>query len=333
MSRISRRLFVSAPVAAAALAVAGRGVFAQDATPAAQVDGLPATVTDVTGAEVTVTDVSRIIPLSGDIAEIVWELGLGKNIVAVDLSAVYPAELQKLPQIGFERALSGEGILSQNPTVVIGKEQAGPPEALDQVRTAGVPVVIISEPQTMEAPTVKIREVSAAVGLPVEGEELATRVQEEIDTAKAYAATATSQPKVMLLYLRGEGTQLIGGAGTVSEAMITAANAIDAGAASGIMGFGPVTAEAIAAAQPDFIIVPEMGIESIGGVEGVMAIPGVAETPAAKNNQIIPVDDLLLLSMSPRTGHALAQLAAAIHPEIADANPFPEAAASPEAGA
>ncbi len=286
---------------------------------------LPVTVTDALGNSVTVTDVSRIVPLSGDIAEIIWTLGLGANIVGVDVSAVYPPELLRLPKIGFERQLSAEGILSLNPTVVVGKEQAGPASALDQVRAAGVPVVIVAEPQTIEAPVVKIRAVAEALGIAAAGEELASRVQAEIDAARDLAAQATSRPRVLFLYVRGGGTQLLAGAGTVANAMIEAAGAIDAGADTGLQGFVPVTAEAIVAAQPDVIITPSSGVESIGGIEGVLAIPGVAQTPAAEQGRILIYDDLLFLGMTPRTGQMLLELVKALHPELAEATP----AASP----
>ncbi|HKG26544.1 MAG TPA: ABC transporter substrate-binding protein, partial [Thermomicrobiales bacterium] len=313
----------------ATFAFTSRSTFAQEAAPAtpeAVTPQLPVTVTDVKGNQVTVSDVSRIVPLSGDIAEIVWTLGLGANIVGVDLSAVYPAELTQLPQIGFERQLSAEGILSLNPTLVIGKEQAGPPAVLDQVRAAGVPVVIVAEPQTIEAPTAKIRSVAAALGVPEQGEALAAKTQAEIDDALALAATATSKPTVMFLYVRSGGVQLIGGSGSVADAMIDAAGGVDAGVAAGIQGFMPVTAEAVVAAQPDYIIVPQSGLDSIGGMDALLQIPGLAETPAAKNGHILAIDDLLLLSMTPRTGQALHDLILAIHPELATATPVASSA-------
>ena len=126
-----------------------KGDVSPEASPAPEPQ-LPATVTSFDGQTVTVEDVARIVPLSGDIAEILWTLGLGDKLVGVDVSAVYPPEVMgPLPKIGFERQLSAEGILSLEPTLVIGKEQAGPPEVLDQIRSAGVPVVIVAEPQTL----------------------------------------------------------------------------------------------------------------------------------------------------------------------------------------
>jgi len=167
---VSRRALLS--LAAVPVAARVAGVSAQDATP---IDGtpaaipspspvLPATVTDIDGNSVEVTDVSRIVPLSGDVAEIVWTLGLAANVVGVDVSAVYPAgQWDALPKIGFERQLSAEGILALTPTVIVGKEQAGPAPVLEQLRGAGVPVVIIPEPQTIEAPVSKIRDVADAL--------------------------------------------------------------------------------------------------------------------------------------------------------------------------
>jgi iron complex transport system substrate-binding protein len=295
------------------------------ATPAV-LPQLPVTVTDVKGNEITVTDISRIVPLSGDIAEIVYELGLAEQVVGVDVSAVYPEGVwDGLPTIGFERQLSAEGILSLNPTVVIGKEQAGPITVLDQIRAAGVPVVIVPEPQTIEAPALKIASVAAALGVPEAGASLVATTQASIDAAIARGATSTSKPTVMFLYVRGGGTQLIGGKGSVADAMIEAAGGIDAGTAAGITYFMPVTAEAIVAAQPEVIMLPKSGVDSIGGMDAVMQIPGVAETPAAANGKILVFDDLLLLGMTPRTGDFLQELVTILHPEL------PAPAATPAA--
>ena len=323
-SHVWARLSLPVLLLSAVLAVspAAAAQPAGEATPVAPAPQLPATVTDVNGDDVTVTDVDRIVPLSGDVAEIVWRLGLGGSIVGVDVSAVYPPEVMgPLPKVGFERQLSAEGVLSLDPTVVIGKEQAGPPEVLEQIRSAGVPVVIVPEPQTIEAPAEKIRAVAAALGLVEAGEELANEVQSEIDAARTLATQAETQPRVLFIYVRAGGTQLIGGAGSVADAMIEAAGGLDAGVEAGIQGFQPVTAEAIVAAQPDVIIAPSSGVESIGGLEAFLAIPGIAETPAAENDRILVYDDLRFLGMTPRTGEMLMELTLALHPEVEGATP------------
>lgn len=307
---------IAMPVAG--MGLRGAAAQASDATPVPVTPQLPVTVKDVNGKDVTVTDVSRIVPLSGDIAEITYDLGLAANVAGVDVSAVYPAgQWDALPKIGFERNLAAEGILSLNPTVVIGKQTAGPAAVLDQIRAAGVPVVIVDEPSTIEAPAAKIREVAAALGVSAAGEQLAQTTQAAIDAAVARAKNATSHPTVMFLYVRAQTPPLIGGKGSVADAMIEAAGGVDAGTAAGVTDFMPVTAEAMVAAQPEIILLPQSGVDSIGGMDAVMQIPGVAQTPAAQNGKVIAVDDLLLLAMTPRTGQVLEQLVDLLHPELA----------------
>lgn len=329
-SPVSRRTLLALPgLPVAARLVGVSPAAAQEASPAASpIAGtpaalpapspvLPATVTDIDGNAVEITDVGRIVPLSGDIAEIVWTLGLAANVVGVDVSAVYPAgQWDALPKIGFERQLSAEGILSLGPTVVIGKEQAGPPPVIEQLRGAGVPVVILPEPQTIEAPVSKIRDVADALGLTAEGEALAAQVQAQIDAATAYAATAESRPIVLFLYVREGGVQLIGGQGSVADAVIGAAGGQDAGILAGVRGFAPVSAEAVAASGAEVIVVPRSGVDSIGGVEALLDIPGVAQTPAGAAGAFLVYDDLKLLGMTPRTGEMILELAVGIHPEL-----------------
>jgi iron complex transport system substrate-binding protein len=334
VTRFSRRVALTAPVAAAlgyAVSRPALAALAQDASPAASPSVpaavLPVTVTDATGAEVTITDISRIIPLSGDIAEIIYALGLYPNIVGVDVSAVYPEALLALPKVGYERVLNAEGILSLEPTVVIGKEAAGPPEVLDQVRSAGVPLVIISSPETIEAPNAKIEAVASALGLQNDGaaQALDVQVHDEIQAAIDLAAQATTKPSALILLIQEGGVQLVAGGGTVANAMLTAVGATDAGEAAGIMGYQPITAEALVAAAPEIIVTQALGAQAVGGVDGILALPGVAETPAGQNGRIYIYDDELLLGMTPRTGQQLMTMIADFHPELASATPSAEA--------
>lgn len=326
VTRFSRRMALTAPVAAALGYAASRPVFAalaQDASPMASPVAavLPVTVTDANGNEVTVTDVSRIVPLSGDIAEIVWDLGLGANIVAVDVSATFPPPLLALPKVGYERVLNAEGILAMEPTVVIGKQAAGPPEVLEQIAGAGVPLVIVASSETIEAPMEKIAAVSTALGVVDAGQVLAAHVAEEIKAAQELAAQAPTKPSALVMLIQEGGVQLVGGGGTVASAMLEAAGATDAAAAAGIMGYQPITPEALVAAAPEIIVTMAMGAEAVGGLEGVAALPGVAETPAGQNGRIYLYDDEMLVGMTPRTGQQLMAMIADFHPELAGADP------------
>ncbi|MGH8776784.1 MAG: heme/hemin ABC transporter substrate-binding protein [Jiangellaceae bacterium] len=262
-------------------------------------------------------EAERIVPLNGDIAEIVYALGLGDEVVGTDVSATYPAEVEEKPRIGYQRQLAAEGILALQPTVVIGTEEAGPPEVIEQLRAAGPEVTILPVDPAVEAVPDKIRAVAEALGVEEAGEELAAQTESSIADAVALAGEAASKPRVAFLYVRGPQTLMIGGAGSRADAMIAAAGGIDAGTETGVQGFKPLTPEALAAAQPDVLLLLSAGLESIGGTAGLAQLPGVAQTDAGKQGRVLAYDDLLLLGGGPRTGDALTELVKGLHPELA----------------
>jgi len=278
---------------------------------------LPARVTDGQGKQVTVRDVGRIVSLNGDITETIVTLGLAKNLAGVDLSATYPEKLVTgMQKIGYQRTLAAEGILSLRPSLVIGTPTAGPASTIEQLRSAGVPVLIIPEYKDLDAGARKLRAVGRALGVPKRGEKLARQVETQIALAKREVARAATKPKVAFLYVRGTQVQQIGGVGSGADAMIEAAGGVDVGTTIGIQGFRQLTAESLVAAQPDVLLLLSAGLQSVGGVDGLLRLPGVAQTPAGRNRRVIAHDDLMLLGLGPRTGKALRLLIRGLHPAV-----------------
>jgi len=313
-----RARLLAATVALLALAAAGGASARTDApAPVEAAPVLPTRVQDVNGKTVVIRNVSRIVPLNGDIAETIFTLGLTSRVVGVDTSALYPKKtVEGLPKIGYQRTLSAEGILSLRPTVVIGSTEAGPPQVLEQIRAAGVTVLVIPEIVTLNAGPRKLRLLGRALGVPKRGERLAKQVEGQIATARREAASTTARPRVAFLYVRGAPVQMIGGKNTRADTMIAAAGGRDAGSEIGIEGYRPITAESLVSAAPDVILVPTLGLQSVGGIEGLLRIPGVAQTPAGKNRRVLDYDDALLLGLGPRTGSALRRLVRGLHPEL-----------------
>jgi iron complex transport system substrate-binding protein len=124
---------------------------------------------------------------------------------------------------------------------------------------------------------------------------------------------------VLFIYARGGGTLMVGGTGTPAAAMIRLAAGENA--VSAFDGFKPLTAEAVTTAAPDVILVPSRGLATLGGVDGLVAQPGIALTPAGKARRVVAMDDLLLLGFGPRLGSAVRELAILLHPELAQASP------------
>ncbi len=258
---------------------------------------------------------TRIISLFGDITEILYALGVEDFVVGVDVSSVFPEAAEELPDVGFAGALNAEGILALSPTIVIGGGivPPGPPGVLEQLDQAGVEVLILPDLVGLDAPGIKIRLIGDAIGIPRRAEALALQVEHDIELAKPKldptAETAeTTELKVLFVYLRRGGIQLVSGAGREAETIITASGGVDAGAAAGIDGWQPLSPEALLSIDPDVYLVMQLGFDAVGGLDGLLDIPGMGETKAGKHGRVIVMEDILLLGFGPRMAETIVQL-------------------------
>lgn len=265
------------------------------------------------GVESTIDDTSRIVSLNGDITEIISALGLGDQLVAVDVTTTYPPETDALPRVGFGQQLAPEGVLAFEPTVVIGDTQIAPSEAIEQIRSAGVPVVILDVQTTLDGVETKIEQIAEVLGVPDSGASLAADVNNQIASAVEAAGAVDTPPRVAYLYVRGPQQVFLFGKGMVTNALIEGAGAIDAAAETGVFGAVPLTPEALVAAAPDIIVAPSAGVDALGGVDAITQLPGVSETPAGANGAFLVYDDGFFLNFGPRTGEALEQLIADLY--------------------
>jgi len=302
-------------------AAAGPRTLAEDPDPVQPLPAptsqqLPATVTSFDGVEVTVTDTSRILPvdLYGTFGEIVFSLGLGDRVVGRDVATGFE-EAAHLPVVsGSSHALNVESILALNPTVVLTDTSIGPAEVFDQLRAAGVPVVFLDPDRSLATIDDHVRQVAAALGVPEQGEALVERT--EADLAAVRASAPTGDPlTVAFLYLRGTaGVYMLGGPGSGADALVEAVGARDAGTELGLTSsFTPVTSEGMINAAPDVLLVMSAGLASVGGVEGLLAMPGIGQTPAAATRRVVDAPDTRLLSFGPSTARTVAALAEALY--------------------
>ncbi|MFP4324148.1 MAG: hemin ABC transporter substrate-binding protein [Anaerolineales bacterium] len=282
-------------------------------------EGTPITVTDARGQPVTIDSLERIVSASGDVTEIIYELGFYDNLVGVDSSSTYPATaLEDYPRVGFARALSAEPIAAVDPTVVFCTQICDPPAVFEQLESLGIPVVIIpdSESGGLELPFQKIEMVAQALGVPERGQALAERVAREIDWAQTAVSNVSAAPQVFHFYVRGRGLQLAVGTGTPAHAMITNAGGLNAAADVGVTGYEPLSPEIILSAFPDWLLLTEGNLEASGGLDTIIESQGLQATPAVQNDQIIVMDTEFLLAMATRTGQALLTIADQLHPDM-----------------
>lgn len=285
------------------------GVFAQEATEEAIV-----TVTDANGEEVVIEDSSRIITIGGSVTEIVFALGAGDNVIARDDSSLYPPEVNALESVGYVRTLSAEPVLSLDPTLIITNTDAGPPEAVEQLQAAGVTLLIVPSEDSIEGITSDVTTIATALSLVEEGEALNAQIEADYADAQALLETTTDTPRVMFIYARGAGAVSVAGTNTSAATMIEMAGGENA--VTEFEGYLPITAESVVAAAPDVILMMSRGLESIGGVDGLVEQPGIAQTPAGENRRVVVMDDLYLLGFSTRTGTAVLDLAYLMHEEL-----------------
>lgn len=253
----------------------------------------------------------RIVSVGGAATEIVYALEAGDKLVGTDTSSVFPEAATRLPQVGYQRTLSAEGVLSLKPTLVILSPEAGPPTAIEQLENAGVKILRVNNESTPEGAKTKIRRIAEALNRKEKGEELVRRLESEMAEAERLVAEKQTRPRVVFIYSRGAGSAHVGGTGTPADAMIKMAGGENA--VTEFSEYKPLTPEALAAARPDVILVPARSLDSFGGVEALLNLPGVAQTPAGKNRKIVAIDDMLLLGFTPRLGQGVKELCEKIH--------------------
>lgn len=249
----------------------------------------------------------RLVTVGGPVTETVFALGRGDAVVGTDTSSVYPvAETARLPKVGYQRTIAAEGVLALRPTRVLAAEEAGPPSALAQLRDAGIPVEVLPSTPTLAGARAKIRRIAELLGVPARGEKLVAQLDADVAAAAKLPTRPGPPLRVLFIYARGGGTMQVAGAGTQAAEMIRLAGADNA--AGALTGYRPLSAEALLGALPDVILMPERGAASIGGAEGIGALPGLSTLPRERRPRVVTLDDLMLMGFGPRTGLAVRAL-------------------------
>ncbi|MHA7867670.1 MAG: heme/hemin ABC transporter substrate-binding protein [Salipiger thiooxidans] len=252
------------------------------------------------------------LAIGGSVTEIVYALGQQHRLIARDTTSTFPPEAQALPDVGYMRALSPEGVLSVSPDLILSEEGAGPPETLEVLEEAAIPFITVPGGFDAESVAAKIRAVGDALEVPGEAEDLARQVTGQIEAAKARAQEHGGAPKRVLFVLSAQGGRLMGaGDDTGAAAIIAMAGGVNA--LEGVTGYKPLSDEAAAAAAPDVILMMDRGGDHGASADELFALPALAVTPAAESRSLVQMDGLKLLGFGPRTGEAVSELAAALY--------------------
>jgi len=284
--------------------------------PTAMPAAFPLTITDSAGRQVSIAkEPKKLVLLSPSVTEIVFALGQGNKIAAVDQFSDFPAEAKSLPKIGGSSGkFNFEQIVALNPDLVLGAGTTAP-DNLKKLEELKLTVVIIgSRKTTIEGALKEIALTGQVIGAPAQAQQVTDAMQKKLDALKAKAATAKTKPKVFWeLDATDVNKPFTVGPGNFVNDIIALAGGENI-FSKATTEFPQVSAEQVVAANPDVIILSDFAYGIT--VESVKARKGWDVIAAVKNNKIFPIDDNLVSRPGPRVVDGLEAALKLIHPEL-----------------
>jgi iron complex transport system substrate-binding protein len=255
----------------------------------------------------------RIITAGSALTETVCALGDCDKIIASDRTSLYPAHIQQLPSIGYRGGINAEGIISLKPTLIIAEKDYVEDAVLEQLGASGIKLLIIEHKPEIGDTKKFIMQIAAALKREAEGKKLIAKIDSDLAEANALLKKTTSHPKVICIYNRGTATVSMAGKNTFGNILsyVGATSAV-----ADIEGYKPLNTESLIAANPDYLLMVSTGLESIGGIDGMLRVPGVAQTTAGMKRQIVAIESLKLTNFGPRVGEAIKEIVVLLHPEL-----------------
>jgi len=257
----------------------------------------------------------HVVALGGDVTETIYLLGAQQDLVGVDSTSQWPDAARKLPDVGYVRQLNAEGILALGPQLIIATHDAGPPAVIEQLRSGGVRMALLPQSRTPTDVGAKVRTIGQLLEREAQAEGLASRIDQEYATLATSVAVMPHHPRVLFLITAGGGSPMAAGRDTAADQAIALAGGRNA--VADYSGYKPVSAEAMVMQAPQVIMLMRERAETMGGIDAVLKLPGVAQTPAGKARQVIFVDGQALLGFGPRS----AEQAQALQKMLATALP------------
>lgn len=253
----------------------------------------------------TQIEAQRIVTGGSSSTEIVCALGLCDQIVGTDRTSLYPEQVRSLPSIGYRTDISTEGIISMNPDVIILEKEYIKDIVIEQLDKAGLQLVQIDNQHNFENTKDKIMTIAKALEVEDRGKALVQKLDTQLNSLETRVQNGGTQPTILCVYNRGRGNMMVAGNDT-GFGLIKLAGLKNA--LPEIQGYKPLNVEYLISTNPDYILFFESGIESLGGMKGVLEIPGVAQTTAGKKGQIIALDGGYLTNWGPRVIEAATEL-------------------------
>lgn len=261
--------------------------------------------------ESTFRDPSRIASVGGSVTEIVYALGEEDKLVARDSTSLYPEEATSLPDVGYMRQLSPEGVLSVNPSGLLVLEGSGPKETIDVLRKASVPLITVPETYDHAGILEKIRVVGHALGIEEKAAGLSAKVDADLAAAEKLTSGIPDKKRVLFILSMQGGKVLAAGSETAASGIIELAGGVNA--VEGFSGYKQLSDEAVILARPDVVLMMNRGGGHEFSDDELFGHPAIAPTPAGQARRVVRMDGNYLLGFGPRTASAIRDLAIALY--------------------
>ena len=261
---------------------------------------------------------NRVVGVSKQINEFMYEIGAQDNLVARDLTSIYPPAIRSLPSVGYHRALSAEGIISMKPTLFLTDGNVGPDAVLDQLRKVGIPMLVIKPGESLDSAQMLMTQLGKQFHREKAADSVIAKWRSGMDSVWQDTAqwTGKPHPRVLIMHFGqiGNSYLAVGGEGAATQMLrwAGAANAIDS-----TRTMTRLTPELIAQLAPDIIIATDVGFDRVGSADKFAALPGVNLTPAGRNKRIYRINEQELLYFGPRTPATVRELVTMVHPPAA----------------
>ncbi|SEL08021.1 heme/hemin ABC transporter substrate-binding protein [Pacificibacter marinus] len=240
-----------------------------------------------------------IVSIGGPVTEIIFALGQGDRVVARDTTSVFPPEVNELPDVGYMRQLSSEGVLSVGPDLIVTRDTAGPPETLEQLRAASIPVVEVHDAYSKTAVLDAVDVIGTALGVQEAAQALHAQISAEFETLEQSVSQQKRAPRVLFVLSNQDGRLNVAGRGTGADGIITLAGAENVMGAA-FEGYKIINNEALITAAPDVVLMMEGRADHAGKKDDILGLPALAFSPAAVNDSFVLIDSAAL-GFGPRT--------------------------------
>lgn len=253
----------------------------------------------------------RIVTAGGSITEIIYALNEQKNLVGVDMTSTYPPDVKELPQIGYWKQLSIEGILSLKPSLFITWQDSGPEQIFAQLQSANVAILKLQRvPNDLDLLFSNISQIGDKLNKQAQANQLINDIANEINRIENKIEQQASKPNVMFLFSM-QGITQVAGKNTVADSLITLAGGNNIATHTNYKNY---SSEALIIANPDVLIVTTQSVTAMGGIENLGQFAGIIHTKAWQNKHIVQIDQALILGMGPRVNQTVTTLYNGFYP-------------------